>query len=42
LRWLENVENDQPEMKVKVWREKSVDREEWASVIKDSKAVRGP
>jgi hypothetical protein len=28
------------EMKVKIWRQKAVDREEWASVIKEAKAVR--
>jgi hypothetical protein len=32
-RWLEDVENDPLEMKVKVWRQKAVNREEWASVI---------
>ena len=29
-------------MKVKRWRQKAVDREEWASAIKQAKAVRGP
>jgi len=29
-------------MKVKIWRKKAVDREEWASVVKEAKAVRGP
>jgi hypothetical protein len=29
-------------MKVKRWREKAVDSEEWAFVIKEAKAVRGP
>ena len=29
-------------MKVKRWRQKAMDREEWASVIKEAKAVRGP
>jgi hypothetical protein len=29
-------------MKVKIWRQKAADREEWASVVKESKAVRGP
>jgi len=29
-------------MKVKKWRQKSVDREEWASVSKENKALRGP
>ena len=36
LRWLEDVE------KVKSWRQKAVDREEWESVIKEAKALRGP
>jgi hypothetical protein len=30
------------EMKFKRWRQKAVDREELASVIKETKAVRGP
>jgi hypothetical protein len=30
------------EAKVKRWRQKAVDKEEWASVIKEAKAVRGP
>ena len=29
-------------MKVKRWRQKAVDREEWASVSKETKALRGP
>jgi len=29
-------------MKVKRWRQKAVDREEWASVIKEAKVLRGP
>jgi hypothetical protein len=29
-------------MKVRRWRQKVVDREEWASVIQEAKAVRGP
>jgi hypothetical protein len=32
LRWLEDVEKDLREVKVKVWRQKAVDRAEWASV----------
>jgi len=42
MRWLEDVRNDLREMKFKRWRQKAVDREEWASVIKEAKAVRGP
>jgi hypothetical protein len=29
-------------MKVKRWRQKAVDREEWAFVSKETKALRGP
>jgi hypothetical protein len=39
---LEDVEEDLRELKVKIWRPKAVDREEWVSVIKEAKAVRGP
>jgi hypothetical protein len=42
LRWLECVEKDLWEMKVKRWRQKAVDSEEWASVIKEAKDLRGP
>jgi hypothetical protein len=38
LRWMEVVEKDLREMKIKRWRQKAVDREEWASVIKEVKA----
>ena len=41
LRWLEDVEKDLWEMKVKNWKQKAADREAWASVIKGAKAVRG-
>jgi hypothetical protein len=41
LRWLENVERDLREMKVR-WRQKAVEREEWAYVVNEAKAVRGP
>jgi hypothetical protein len=39
---LEDVEKDLREMKVKRWREKAFDREEWALVIKEAKALRRP
>jgi hypothetical protein len=39
LRWLEDAEMDLREMKVKRWRHKTVDREEWASAIKEAKAL---
>jgi hypothetical protein len=42
LRWLEDAEKSVWELKVKGWRQKAVDREEGASVIKETKAVRGP
>jgi hypothetical protein len=41
LRWLEDAEMVLREMKFEIWRQKAVDREEWASVIKGAKAVRG-
>jgi len=39
--WLEDVEKDRQEMKVKRWQQKAVGGEEWASVIKQAKALRG-
>jgi hypothetical protein len=42
VRWLEGVQKDLQEMKVKRWRQKKGDREEWASVIKEGKVLRGP
>jgi hypothetical protein len=41
LRWSENVRKDVWELSVKIWQQKVVDREEWSSVIKEDKAVRG-
>jgi hypothetical protein len=41
LRWLEKVEMDLKEKKVKELRQKAVDREEWASVIDEAKALLG-
>jgi len=41
LRWLEDVQKDLREMKVR-WRQKVVEREEWASLINEVKSVRGP
>ena len=41
MRWLEDVEKDLREMmKFKRWQQKSVDREEWAFVIEEAKALR--
>ena len=41
LRWLEDVQKDLWEMKVKRRQQKTVNMEEWASVIKEAKALRG-
>ena len=41
MRWLEDVEKDLREMKVKRWRQKAVDREEWASIIKEAQLSEG-
>jgi hypothetical protein len=35
------VGKDRREMKFKRWRQKAADREEWVSVIKEAKALRG-
>ena len=42
LRCLEDAEKGIREMKVKRWRPKTVDSEEWASLIKEAKVLRGP
>jgi len=42
LRWLEDVEMDLRQTKVKRRRQKVVDREVWASVNKGSEDIRGP
>ena len=42
LRWVEDMEKDLWERKGKKRRQKAVDREVWASIIKEAKAVRGP
>ena len=42
MRWLEDVQKDLQEMKVKRWRENIIDREEGVSVIKKAKSLRGP
>ena len=39
LRWLEDVAKDHREMKVKRWRQKAVNREELAFVIKKGQAI---
>jgi hypothetical protein len=40
LKWLEDVVKVPWEMKVKRWRQKTLD-EEWSSVMKEAKALRG-
>jgi hypothetical protein len=42
LRWLEHVENGVRELNVKRWREKAYSKEKWASVLKETKVLRGP
>jgi hypothetical protein len=43
LRWLDDVENDLRVMKIKRWREKKAqNREEWTSVTKKAKVLKGP
>ena len=37
-----DVEKELREMKVKRWRQKAVDGEEWPYVIKEAKAITGP
>ena len=38
LRWIDNVEDDLRKLGVKRWRVKALDREEWASIIREAKA----
>jgi hypothetical protein len=42
MRWLGHYEKDALEMKTKIWRQKAVEREDRASVIKEAKTLRGP
>ena len=43
LRWIDNVEDDLRKLGVKRWRTKALDREEWASIIREAKAkLKGP
>jgi len=42
LRWLENVGKNIREIKFRRWRQKTVDREEWTSEIKEAKTLREP
>ena len=41
MRWLEDVEKDLREVKVKRWRQKADDREERAFTFTEAKALRG-
>ena len=43
LRWIDNVEDDLRKLGAKRWRTKALDREEWASIIREAKAkLKGP
>ena len=38
LRWINDVEDDLRKLGVKRWRTKALDREEWASIVREAKA----
>ena len=43
LRWIDDVEDDLRKFGVKRWTAKALDREEWASIIREAKAkLKGP
>jgi hypothetical protein len=43
LRWINDVEDDLRKLGVKRWRKKALDREQWASIIREAKAkLKGP
>ena len=43
LRWIDDVGDDLRKLGVKRWRTKALDREEWASIIREAKAkLEGP
>ena len=43
LRWIDDVEDDLRKLGVKRWRTKALDREEWASIIREAKTkLKGP
>jgi hypothetical protein len=43
LRWINDVEDDLKKSGVKRWRTRALEREEWASIIKEAKArLKGP
>ena len=37
LRWIDDVEDDLRKLGVKRWRAKALDREEWASIMREAK-----
>jgi hypothetical protein len=41
MRWLDDVESDLTKMKVKGWKEKTRNREEWRLVVEGAKASPG-
>jgi hypothetical protein len=41
MRWLEDVESDLTKMKVKEWKEKMRNREQWRLVVEEAKAHPG-
>jgi hypothetical protein len=43
LRWTDDVEDDLRKLGIKRWRMKALDRDEWASIIKEPKTkLKGP
>jgi hypothetical protein len=43
LRWINDVEDDLRKLGVKRWRTKALDRMEWASIVRETKAkLKGP
>jgi hypothetical protein len=43
LRWIDDVEDDLRKLGVKRWRAKALDREEWASIVREAKVkLKGP
>jgi hypothetical protein len=41
MRWLDNVESDLKKMKVKGWKEKTRNREQWRLIVEEAKAHPG-
>jgi hypothetical protein len=41
LRWLDDVDKDLQEMDVQRWRQKALDTEEWAPIMKKAKDLTG-